>query len=262
MSDPYRKVRPGDPLNFSALVWNSVLDVARPRGGNSGPPGPLTTGRNAAIVRVKNESGSDLSRNSVLGLGDPVFHPDTSEDAFLREVAFRGVLPQAPDHLGKFCVLLEPAPVDRVVRAYVAGVCPVRLVVADDNHNRADVTDDDATALTTATYGSAEILWREGTDEYGYGYGPDPQWALVRLGPPPALVPFRVTSGVAAGSLASPTHFTATLLLDIADGGFTATAAPTTTLGRHFLSVAIGAGANGWAVWAGGYLHPVVWDLC
>lgn len=78
------------------------------------------------------------------------------------------------------------------------------------------------------------------------------------------IVPFQAPAGgVAVGSIASPTTFTATLLMNGSSSGtFTATSAPTTGLGRHFMNVAISASANGWAVWYNGYLWPITWDSC
>jgi hypothetical protein len=153
------------------MVDAAVAERARQggRGAND-----LTTTRDACIVRVRNETGSDLSRFNVVGLDEPIFLPDDSEDAFLREVAFRGVTPATADHRGKFAILLEPAPVDRVVRAYLAGVCPVQVDVVAEGDTRADVDDGSTGVLTTAGGGSAQILWAEG--------GTGVQWAVVRFG--------------------------------------------------------------------------------
>lgn len=183
MPDPYRKIQVGDRWPFSVTAYNGMVDAARAtreRQFDGGGDGPSQT-RQAGIVRVKNESGSDLARCSVLGLNGPIFTPTDSEDAFLREVTFRGVVPTTA-HKGKFCILLEPAPIDRVVRAYLSGVCPVRVDIADSADTHATVEAGETGHLnSTSGGGSAQILWLESDD--GYGYDTGEQWAVVRLGP-------------------------------------------------------------------------------
>lgn len=182
MADDFKHVQPGDALSIPAAAWNTLLDVARATRTGAGPG--AGSSRQASIIRVKNESGGDLLRNSVLGLGDPIFTPaDASEDAFLREVTFRGLMPDLSRHAKRFCVLLDPAPIDGVVRAYLAGVCPVLVDVLDDRHEYATVAGV-AEHLNSSRYGFAQILWREGDEAYGYGdaYDTGLQWAIVRLG--------------------------------------------------------------------------------
>jgi hypothetical protein len=202
--DPFRKVRPGERIQIGARAWNAMLDAARAeQGRKSGRTfGDLTTTPDAAIVFVRNDSGADVDRYAVLGLDGPVFDPAAdaaSENAFLRNVAFSGVTPAAADHRGKFCILFEPAPQDRVVRAYVAGVCPVLVDVLDTGHAYADVTDGDPGGLTSGASGGAQILWKEtdGSIGYGYGYTTGVQWALVRIGVvPTGVADFKVTTAV------------------------------------------------------------------
>lgn len=72
------------------------------------------------------------------------------------------------------------------------------------------------------------------------------------------VVPFRVTTAVAAGSIGTPTSFTALLLRSVPGGtSFAADSiAETTTSGLNF-GPAIPANSNGWAVWRDGHLWPV-----
>lgn len=181
MGDPFRKVRPGEDVTFSAAAWNAMLEAARAALADqlSRESGPRTTTRSGDLVRVKNETGVDLPRRSVVGLSDPVFTPLQSEDAFLREVTFRGVVPTG-DSAGRFAILLEPAPAGRVVRAWVAGVTQVRVNMSDPDHACAEAAPGDTNALASAEDGSAQILWVEGDGEGGY-YGGE-QWGVVRFG--------------------------------------------------------------------------------
>jgi hypothetical protein len=191
LSDPLRKVVPGSDLVIHARTWNQFLDAtrafrdARLGGGPRARRGalPSDVARDGDIVRVANATGVDLPRRSVVGLAGPIFAPGDSEDAFLREVAFRGVVPSEA-HTGKFAVLLEPAPPDRVVRAFVSGVTQARLSVSDPSLACADVAPGSTDHLVTKEGGSAQVLWRESDDaayaaEHGYG---GVEWAIVRLG--------------------------------------------------------------------------------
>ena len=184
MPDPFRPLQPGDPLPTSIRVINPMLEAARrvanDRFSRSSPP--LTTARSASLIRVLNDTGDSLDRGRIVGLEEPIFVPEeTSVDAFLREVAFIGVTPTT-SHIGKFAVLMEPAPPDVVVRAWVAGACMARVNVVDETHTYADVEDGETGALKSSFDGSAQILWKEGDIPYGYYYGGGEQWAIVRLG--------------------------------------------------------------------------------
>lgn len=183
MPDPFKNVQSGDAFSIQADTWNTLMDVAKAT--QTGPVAGSASTRQASIIRVKNESGANLPRNSVLGLEDPIFTPgDSSLDAFLREVTFRGATPDIAMHKRRFCVLIDPAPMDVVVRAYVAGVCPVKVDVGDASHEYAGIADAETGNLESSRYGFAQILWREGDEGYGYGdgYATGLQWAIVRLG--------------------------------------------------------------------------------
>lgn len=189
MPDPFRTYKPGDKAPHDAATFSAFANAARfARDNERGISAQsLSQFRNAAIVRVKNQTGGPLSRASVIALDSPLFIPSVDENAFLNEVIFRGVTPDIDAHVGRFAILLEGAPDDRIVRAYVAGVCPVRVDIVDDDHRFAEITDAVTSKLTSVEYGSAEILWREGDAGYGYvdGYATGEQWALVRLGNKP-----------------------------------------------------------------------------
>jgi hypothetical protein len=180
MSDPFRQVRPGESLEIPSQVWNSMLDMVRPHGNLSTAGGAEGSGRQAVIIRVKNGSGTDLPRNSVLGLDGPVFTPDDSTDAFLRQPAFRGVEPTT-DHRRRYCVLLDPAKDGQFARAFLSGVCQVRVDLVDTSHEFANVVSGVTNRLKSSRYGHAQILWTE-TDSAYYGYESGQMWALVRLG--------------------------------------------------------------------------------
>lgn len=173
-------MNPGDPFEVAATTWNTLMDVAKSAtsfGGRQAAP----VSRQATIVRVKNESGHDLTRNKVVGLDGPIFTPTQSENVFLRDVAFRASLPHLPKHLRRYAVLLDPAKDGKFARAYVSGVCQVKVDIKDTSHEFALASDGSGDHLVSSRHGHAQILWCESEDGY-YGYDTGIQWALVRLG--------------------------------------------------------------------------------
>ena len=183
MADPFTPVQPNQPVVFSATAWNAMLAAGRAfRASQTGTASdPLTTTRSSSLIRVLNDTGTNLEQGQIVGLEEPIFVPEeTSVEAFLREVAFIGVTPTT-DHIGKFAVLMEPPPPDVVVRAWVAGACMARVNVVDETHTYDDVEDGETGALKSSFDGSAQILWKESDIPYGY-YDTGEQWAIVRLG--------------------------------------------------------------------------------
>ncbi len=183
--DPFAKVAIGDPLQFSAQSWNAILDAgkeAQQRGTLNASS--LTQTRSSTIIRVRNDSEMNLDRNTVLGLGDPIFTPDDATvDIYLREITFRGVVPDINKHKRKYVVLLDAALQNQVIRAYIAGVCQVLVDQQDEAHEYANVVDMNTAHLKSSVHGHARILWREGLEGSGYGYYDSGiQWATVMLG--------------------------------------------------------------------------------
>lgn len=175
MADPFKKVQAGQSLDISAQAWNAFLDNARSQKSKkhdelAEPPEMF---RQADIIKVRNDSGQDCNRFSVLGIGAPIISPTDNLREFKNQVAVSGAVPQHPQHFGKFVILLEPLRNGKIGRAWVSGVCPAYVYVEDACHNYADVADGEVSALFSRPSGSARILWRAG----GSGF----QWAVIRL---------------------------------------------------------------------------------
>lgn len=181
MPDPFRQVRPGEALEIPSQVWNSMVDVVRPHGTLTTGGRSEATGREAIIIRVLNGTGADLGRCSVIGLDGPVFTPSDNVNAFLRQPAFRGVLPEETAHKKRYAVLLDPASDGQFARAFLAGVCQVRVDMVDASHQFANIVAGVTGRLKSSRFGHAQILWTESDGSY-YGYDTGEMWALVRLG--------------------------------------------------------------------------------
>jgi hypothetical protein len=201
MPDPFRGYRPGDPIPRDAGAYNAFSIAARQARDNTLNLKAASPGfRQGDVILVRNDSGTDLLRRSILGLSAPIFDPAYAEDAFLRDVAFSGVVP-TDQHHGKFAILLEAAKAGRYARAWVSGVCTVRLNLVNPDHQCAEVASGDTFALNSTADGSCQILWVEPDDAYdggydpdyydcgyddgygyGYGYGGVTKWAVIRMG--------------------------------------------------------------------------------
>jgi hypothetical protein len=176
MGDRFKKAQAGQPLEVSATAWNAFIDAAQKtkNAQHDELSDAATQFRPADIIKLRNESGIDLPRFSVLGISAPIFAPSVSLRAFQDQVALTGVVPTESDHFGRFAILLDPVRNGHIARAWVSGACQARVNVEDDDHTCADVTDGDPTKLTSAKRGAAQLLWREG--------GTGDQWAIVRFG--------------------------------------------------------------------------------
>ena len=186
MSNAMKKVQSGQPLVIPAGAYNAFIDTAldfRQRTTHLGQ-GRQPSFAQASLVLVRNDSGSDLDRFEILGIDAPVIDPVDNEEAFKNRVAVSGVTPViAPPeedpgdtHVGRFVVLAEPVKSGKIARAYAAGICPVKIDVADESQDCrfAEIAEDLSSNLEVNPSGSAAILWRAG--------GTGLQWALVRLG--------------------------------------------------------------------------------
>ena len=175
MGDRFKKTQAGLPLEVSATAWNAFIDAAQKTKNTQHDElaDESAQFRQADIIKIRNDSGIDLPRFSVLGLDAPIFPPSVSMREFTNQVAMAGVTPTT-SHRGRFAILLEPVRSGRIARAWASGVCQARVNVEDEDHSCADVTDGDHTKLTSAKHGSAQMLWREG--------GMGDQWAIVRSG--------------------------------------------------------------------------------
>ena len=186
MGDSFRKVQTGHKLRIPAAAYNAFIDAAhdlRDRQLNQGRT-PQPAHRVSGVVLLKNASGADQDRFAVLGIDAPIILPGDSEsggheEEFKRQVALSCVVPVVPTHTGRFVILAEPLADGAIGRAYVVGVCVVRLRVSHNLNTgmQADVVDNDSTVLELNAGGGAQVIWREEVTT-----SPGECWAIVRLG--------------------------------------------------------------------------------
>lgn len=181
------KKSPGDRLRIQASDWNAFVDAARAARITGGEDfQPAADDYPFAICRVRNDSGADLGRFDVVGLGEPLFDPGEEDKLpqFKRCPAFASDVPEEGTHENKWAVLLEPVAAGRIGPALVAGVVPVQMTGADVGF--AEIADG-STALQASPSGSARVLWADS--------GSGLRWAMVRIGAGgvPSTFPAEVT---------------------------------------------------------------------
>jgi len=217
MSDSLRKVQSGQKLHIPAAAYNAFVDAAadyRRRTAHIGQKSEPTT-RQASIVLVRNDSGSNQNRLAVLGIDTPIIDPTANDNEFKNRVALSCVMPAVDTHEGKFVILAEPIATGKIGRAYAAGVCPVQIIVLDEDaeaYQFADIFDGYGLGLFADPNGSASILWKE--------EGTGLKWAIVRFGNRQRMGVFPVDLtqvGGAQGDEANPATWTYDVL-DIATG--------------------------------------------
>lgn len=175
-----QKVKRGDPLVIPAATFNAFVDAARDfedrqRGTAAKPRAEL---RPFGLVPVRNESGADRQRFDVLGVAGPILTPTDNPEAFKSRVLLRGVVPQA-GHAGRFVVLSEPVAAGAIGRAFVDGVCPVRVEMIDEAHGFADAAAGETDTLRSADSGTAQLLWVQPVEQRD---DPAIAWTVARIG--------------------------------------------------------------------------------
>jgi hypothetical protein len=175
MGDPFRKVRPGEPMQIPAKAYNAFVDAARAHQATQNfGGGSLRDQRRFDTVLIKNDTEEAIGRFGILGLDAPIILPETNEREFKQKVAFSGVAPTLADHFGRFAILIEPLAAGAVGRGIVSGVCPVKLKNgAEKGLPFADIDDEETGWLMPSSAGAAQILW----------FDTETDWAIVRLGP-------------------------------------------------------------------------------
>lgn len=173
----FPKVKPGDSYNPSARLHNALIDAlayvdSLRKTGGAALDGPAAL----TWILCQNASGSDRTTNEILGLDAPPISPTDNPNEFRHRPTIDGTTPAKASHWGRFGILLAPAKSAACARLALAGVVPVQLDVGHASHTHADVTDGDATKLTSGFFGAAQILWKES--------GTGTKWAIVRLGLP------------------------------------------------------------------------------
>ena len=241
MSNPFRKVRPGEKIQIPASLYNALLDLLNSRD-NYLAKGPGGTG--AGFITVRNETATDVPRFGVIGLGEPIILPTDNLTEFQQRLTSRGVEP-VPGR--PFAIAQEPIAAGAIGRCAVSGLTPVKLSIYDPDPEAqwAEPANQSVQSLRTYRGGSMRILWRE-TGNSGT------KWGLVAYGPNPhPLVRVRLSANLpkdtgqlidallltrgANGLYIVPTTYIVTIkVADLSGLGFSAPANTLATAELHF----------------------------
>ena len=121
MSDPLKKVQPGDPLRIPAETFNTFVDAAadlRARR-HDVQARNVPTPRNATIILVK--PNVQRGRFEPLGLGEPVIGPNDAMATLVGQPCFHAERGRPEVHGYNFCITQEPIAAGRIGRAAIAG---------------------------------------------------------------------------------------------------------------------------------------------
>jgi hypothetical protein len=173
--DPLKKVQSGEQLRIPAEAYNAFVDAVRSTRSQhtlgAEAQGAL---RQTTVAKVKNNTGANRERFSILALDAPIVAPSANEQEFLRQTTFSGVLP-ATGYEGRFGVLLEPLAPGKIGLAAVAGVMPVKLFLNGPViYDHAEIWPGSSEVLHNVPHGSARLLWVEPS-------GGLVRWAVVRI---------------------------------------------------------------------------------
>jgi len=183
MADIFKKVKNGDKLRIPAATYNAMIDAAqdyvkRQANITTKPGNELA----ANMVYIKNGSGIAVGRFNILGISGSAI-PVNIDNA--NQVVLTGVKPTWPEHsYGRFVVTAEPIDNDKIGRAYMSGVVPVKINLPNPDNDKyngfAEIYHNDVTRLKTSlSPGPATVMFLDfyAGHDGNYNYS-----AIIRLG--------------------------------------------------------------------------------
>ncbi|TXI10628.1 MAG: hypothetical protein E6Q76_03725 [Rhizobium sp.] len=149
-----------------------MLDnLERSRGPTSGA---ARSARQSVSVEVRNDTGSDIGRFGVVGLGAPLILPSVNEPEFLRRITLSGqLIAHEADFDLKWGIAQQPIRTGEIGEVVVQGLSFAKI--DDATATTAMPKDGSLTLLTKADCGLARVLWVEPTLAAT-------KWCLVCLG--------------------------------------------------------------------------------
>jgi hypothetical protein len=174
MGDQFRKVLPGDPLNIPAEAWNALVDLSQDQKNQRHDQLSQTEGtsRQTMLAKVRNQTGVDLDRFSIVALGAPIITPAANLTEFKRQVSFQGLVPSTGTG-PRFGVLLEPLKNNLIGTAAIGGCVITRVSVGSVAYNAAETIVGQNGYLRSVPHGPASVLWIESTGAL--------RWAVIRF---------------------------------------------------------------------------------
>jgi len=168
----FQHVEPRIKQVMTPNTFNLTMDMVRDSQANQANIGdtaiPQSGPRDVTVLRVLNNTDTDLYTGSILGIDAPGVDPNDNIAEFGYDPSLKGVLPALSDHLDKFCVLLESVPKRDgttcfIGDAAVCGVVPVLVKMTYEWHTFARI-DEGQTLALVSDVGGYPILWMDTQD--------------------------------------------------------------------------------------------------
>ena len=174
MGDQFRKVQPGDPLKIPAEAWNALVDLSQQQKNQRHDQLSESEGtsRQTTLAKIRNQTGVDLDRFSIVALGTPIITPAENLREFKRQVSFQGLVPSAGTGT-RFGVLLEPLKNNLIGTAAIAGCVLTRVLVGSVAYTCAETVASQNGYLRSVPHGPASVLWIESSGAV--------RWAVIRF---------------------------------------------------------------------------------
>jgi len=148
-------------------------------------------------IDVLNDTAADLTaRFPIVGLGDPTIVIADSAEVYNDEPVFRGIVPVAEDHEGRFAVLQRPLIDGETGEAVISGMTWVEVNVIDAADDTCGVVDDDTDKLKSGI-GDTPILWK--------ATGTGNKWAIINISGGAKGVPGESGLAVTSGEIPAMT---------------------------------------------------------
>ena len=173
--DELKKVTSGQRLRIPAQTYNTFIDVARAYKDNQHSQKAKVAGNvlPAGQILVRNDTDTDQEQYAVLGIDGPIISPEDNAVEFKRQVAIKGVVPVEGVHEGRFVIIAGPLKPGSLGSAWISGVCPANVELADADDRYVDIQDGVTGQLLSNAHGGAELLWRSS--------GSGAQLSIIRL---------------------------------------------------------------------------------
>jgi hypothetical protein len=161
-SDPYRKVHPGEPLSIGASAYNAFVDAAKAiaQGRMAGGAGDLSDPRAIVFAKVRNDSGQDVDRFSIMKINSFLIGPGANQDEFLARPMFGVTVPTSPVQDNAHVITIEPIKNGEMGTAAIAGAVPVQLIGTGGTiYSYAEPIAGDVTKVKSVPHGPLRLLW-------------------------------------------------------------------------------------------------------
>lgn len=174
-----KRIQVGEQMQgWPSNSWNAICDAVEqlPRNVADAPLPPPPRGyQHAHQVFIRNDSGDDRARGSILGIDDSAFDLSVSGNVaslVAQPPVLSCIAPTNAAHWQKAVILLEPIGDEKCGHAAAGGIVWAKVNITDSAHTHARIEDSDADKMASSVWG-APILKKES--------GTGTKWCVIDL---------------------------------------------------------------------------------